>query len=316
MVNFLFFPVICFSSFLIVFLSLPLLIHRLEEIGSVRPDHHKIDQVYVASPGGLAILLGFFFGSMLTGLLDLDEGSILIISFVTVLGSSVGLVDDLLAFEKKTIVFFTILMGLPLWTFYQGGTVIDTFFWGMRDIGIWYLPISILSISFLSNAVNIYSPLNGLESGLAFIPCSGLALCALLYNSMESAISLAIMAACLLAFLRWNVHPSRIFLGNIGTYMIGSLMASAIIAGSIKVAGIISCIPYFINLILRASDRFEKFVADVTEDGLIIASKPGTLWSLFILNKPKHEKTVVIYSWLVQTVFSLSAVFYSLLRNL
>lgn len=316
MFDLLFLSLIIFSSFFIVLFSLPLLINKLEEIGSIRQDQHKIEKNYVACPGGLAILLGFFFGSMLTGLLDLDESSILLISFVTILGSTVGLVDDLLAFNKKTIIFFTIVMGLPLWTFYQGGTVIDTFFWGMRDIGVWYLPISILGISFLSNAVNIYSPLNGLESGLAFITCSGLAVCAMLYNSMESAISLAIMSACLLAFLRWNYYPSKIFLGNIGTYMIGSFLASAIIAGNIKVAGIISCIPYLLNFILRALDGFKKFVADTTEDGHIIASNPGTLWSLFILNKPKHEKTVVLYSWLVQASFSLTAVFYSLLRNL
>jgi UDP-N-acetylglucosamine--dolichyl-phosphate N-acetylglucosaminephosphotransferase len=185
----------------------------------------------------------------------------------------------------------------------------------IKDIGILYLPLSILGISFLSNAVNIYSPLNGLESGLAFITCTGLTLCALLYDSMESAISLAIMASCLLAFLRWNKYPSKIFLGNIGTYMIGSLIASAIIAGSIKVAGIIACFPYFLNFFFRTWDRFEKFTADITKDGLIIASKPGTLWSLFVLNKPRHERTVVIFSWIIQTMFSLTAIFYSLIRN-
>jgi UDP-N-acetylglucosamine--dolichyl-phosphate N-acetylglucosaminephosphotransferase len=298
-----------------VSLSLPPLIRRLEEIGSVKTDYHKNSSSKVACPGGLAILLGYFSGSVLTGLLGLNESSLLIIAFVTVLGAVVGLVDDLLSFKKATIICFTIIMGLPLWAFYQGGTVIDTFFWGLKDIGILYLPLSILGISFLSNAVNIYSPLNGLESGLAFITCTGLTICALLYDSMESAISLAIMASCLLAFLRWNKYPSKIFLGNIGTYMIGSLIASAIIAGSIKVAGIIACFPYFLNFFFRTWDRFEKFTADITKDGLIIASKPGTLWSLFVLNKPRHERTVVIFSWIIQTMFSLTAIFYSLIRN-
>lgn len=307
---------ICVSSFLVVFLSLPLLIRRLEDIGSVKTDYHKNYSRKVASPGGLAILLGYLSGSVLTGLMGLDESSLLIIAFVTVLGAVVGLVDDLLSFKKSTIIGFTILMGLPLWAFYQGGTVVDTFFWGLKDIGIFYLPLSILGISFVSNAVNIYSPLNGLESGLALITCSGLAFSATLYNSIESAISLAIMASCLLAFLRWNFYPSRVFLGNIGTYMIGSLIASSIIAGSIKVAGIISCLPYFINFLLRAYDGFEKFLADVTLDGKIVSSYPGTLWALFILNKPRTEKMVVLYSWVIQATFSLAAVFYSLLNNI
>jgi UDP-N-acetylglucosamine--dolichyl-phosphate N-acetylglucosaminephosphotransferase len=279
-------------------------------------DFHKNGLKKVACPGGLAILLGYFFGFVLTGLLCLNESSLLIIAFVTVLGAVIGLVDDLLSFKKTTIIFFTILMGLPLWAFYQGGTVVDTFFWGLKDIGILYLPLSILGISFLCNAVNIYSPLNGLESGLAFFTCSGLAICAILYNSIESAISLAIMASCLLAFLRWNIYPSKVFLGNIGTYMIGSLIASSIIAGSIKVAGIISCFPYFINFILRALDRFEKFLAEVNQDGKIVSSNPGTLWALFILGVPRKEKNVVIYSWIVQIIFSLAAIFYSVLHKL
>ena len=302
---------LCIMSFLIVSLSLPPLVSKLSQVGRFRQDLHKKETTMVPSSGGLSVLLGFCMGIMLTSLLGLDQKVLLVVYLVTLLAAIVGTVDDFLNLSKTTMILLTLLIGFTFVIHYQGSTAVVLPFLGKMDLGLWFWPLSMLGIAFLGNAVNIYSPLNGLEAGLGFITCFGLSVCALIYGSFESAYALSLMGASLLAILRWDRYPSRVFIGNVGAYMIGTLMASSIIAGNIKVAGFISCIPYTANFFLRATDKFRKYTATVLEDGLIVADAPKTLWSMFILHKPKSERTVVYYCWIVQALFSVAAIAYS-----
>jgi UDP-N-acetylglucosamine--dolichyl-phosphate N-acetylglucosaminephosphotransferase len=161
------------------------------------------------------------------------------------------------------------------------------------------------------NGVNVYAGFNGLEAGLGVISAAALGVCAIFYGSLESAAALLALSGALLAFLRWNWYPARIFIGGSGTFLLGAVLASAIIAGSIKLAGVVALIPYGVNFVLRASDRFAWSVGETLPNGLLRSTKRNAMWALFMHSSTRREASIVGICLLVQTVFAAAAVAYA-----
>ncbi len=227
------------------------------------------------------------------------------------LGGFIGLVDDLFKLNKRTLVYLTLLIALPVITFRAGSTVVYLTPWGPRDLGLFFWLIVPFVFAYLTNSVNIYAAVNGLEAGLGFVTSFSLGVCALIYGSLEAALSLFTLAGSLLGFLYWNKYPSKVFPGNIGTYFIGSVLAASIIAGVIKLAGVIATFPYFINFVLRLKHRFKPTFARKTMDGLIYSERVDALFAYPIHGKPRSEKQVFLFCLMVQVFFGFLAVSFS-----
>jgi len=165
----------------------------------------------------------------------------------------------------------------------------------------------------LMNGVNVYAGFNGLEAGLGLVSSFSLATCAVIYGSLESAVSLFALAGALLAFLKWNSFPAKVFIGGSGTFLVGAVLASSIIAGSIKVVGIIALFPYILNFILRARDRFTSSVADVETmpDGSLRKSGLTALWAVFIYGSSTNEQRMVNRCLALQILFGVVAILFA-----
>jgi len=303
--------VLSFFSFLVTYLLTPVLIRRLRKEGIVGVDLHKVAKPKVPEMGGLAVLVGFISATTLSGLVDLNVKFMLGIILTTTLGAVIGIVDDIISFDKKTHVILTLFIGIPIITFRCGYTFLYLTPLGPLDLGLFFWLIVPFITAFMTNGVNIYAGFNGLETGLGLITSFSLGICALLYGSFESAVSLLILAGALLAFLKWNLPPAKVLPGNCGSYLIGAVISASIIAGTMKLAGIMACLPYFINLLLRARDRFRWTVGETSPRGLVYSQKINALWALFMYKKPVKEFTVVKRCWLVQAFFGLLALLFS-----
>lgn len=299
------------ASFTIVYFSTPYISKKLEEKNIVGIDLHKNNNKKIPIAGGIALLLGFTSALTLAGTLDLDTKALMLIYITATLACLLGLLDDLLTLSKKTLVAFSLLIGTPFLTYHKGSTFVTLTPFGPQDLGILFWPLALLGVAFLANSVNIYAGFNGLEAGLGLITSLSLTISALIYNSIESALTLSILAASLLALLKYNYYPAKTFIGNSGTYMTGAIIASAIIVGTIKTAGIIACTPYIINFILRAKDKFQWTVGKTTEDNKIVSEKICSLWSIFMYKKPAEEKTIVKKCCTIQAIFGTLAIIYS-----
>ena len=86
---------------------------------------------------------------------------------------------------------------------------------------LWWA-LSLCAIVGAANAVNLTDGLDGLATGTALAPLLLLGLGAL------SSVSLAVLGACT-AFLWFNRHPAKIFMGDAGSLLLGSLLAGAAI---------------------------------------------------------------------------------------
>ena len=302
-------------SFIFSLITTPQLIKKSLQKGFTGIDLHKPDKNRVAKSGGIAIYIGFLAACTVSGLYNINDRIMLGMIMASTLGAIVGLVDDIFELGKETLVLFTFLTGIPIITYRLGSTIITLTPIGPIDLGIIFWITIPFIFAYYTNSVNIYAGFNGLEAGLGLVTSITLGISALIYNSIESAILLFSLAGGLLAFLKYNWYPARIFPGNTGTYLIGAVYASAIIAGTIKTAGIIATLPYFINFILRLINKLNWTVGKTTKDGKIYTDKTEALWAIF-MKKPTDEKTVTTKCITLQLIFSIITILVSYIHHI
>jgi UDP-GlcNAc:undecaprenyl-phosphate/decaprenyl-phosphate GlcNAc-1-phosphate transferase len=121
--------------------------------------------------------------------------------------------------------------------------------WGQLELGLLGVPVSVLWIVAVVNAMNLIDGLDGLAAGLTVIAASAFLGVALLAQSPGASTLIATTAllGASLGFLRYNVHPASIIMGDTGSMAIGFVLASLAIglAGS-GGAGINALVPIVI----------------------------------------------------------------------
>jgi len=88
-------------------------------------------------------------------------------------------------------------------------------------LGWLYYPLIVLFMMGMSNAVNFTDGLDGLLSGTSAIAFGAFTVLAMLYSQPEVALFSAAMIGAVLAFLVFNAHPAKVFMGDTGSLAIG-----------------------------------------------------------------------------------------------
>ena len=155
----------------------------------------------------------------------------------SVLFSGIGFLDDYIKAIKKQnlglnpkqkMIFQFILSAAFLAVLYILGdksTKIDLIFVQL-DLGIFYYPIMILFMIYVSNAVNLTDGVDGLCGSVTFVTMLAFsAICGIMDSYEISIYAVAIAGGCL-GFLIWNLHPAKCFMGDTGSmYLGGSFVA-------------------------------------------------------------------------------------------
>lgn len=98
------------------------------------------------------------------------------------------------------------------------------------DIGFWYGFFILFVLVASSNAVNLTDGLDGLAGGLSFICFLTFGILSVKADWLEGyediAIVAFIIAGALLAFLLFNTHPAKIFMGDTGSLCLGATLGA------------------------------------------------------------------------------------------
>ena len=110
----------------------------------------------------------------------------------------------------------------------QGGVPIE--------LGWLALPITVLWLVGVANAVNLIDGMDGLAAGVCAISAMTIWSIAMgvSIDRPYAAVMAAVVAGALFGFLRWNFNPARIFLGDSGAYLVGFILGAISITGVIK----------------------------------------------------------------------------------
>ena len=250
-------------SFIVAFITISRLIPRLLQAGITGKDVNKPGSPEVAEMGGLGIIVGMGSGILLAIAIDSFFDQIIIINLVGLLAALgtvltiviIGILDDLFGVSHSLKSIFPMFAALPLVAVKAGKTMMEIPFYGPVNFGILYSLILVpLGITGAANGVNMLAGFNGLEVGMGITAIGSLAFIAYTIGETTSLVLLLAMLGALLAALYYNWYPARILVGDVGTLMIGAVIATAVILGNFEKAGVIVIIPYFLDFLIKAAN--------------------------------------------------------------
>ncbi|MBO7195776.1 MAG: phospho-N-acetylmuramoyl-pentapeptide-transferase [Clostridia bacterium] len=159
--------------------------------------------------------------------------NILITVIFAIANSAVGVFDDIMKLYRKKNAGLTPMQKLGLQAiisviflmarqhFLSDGTMID-FLFGDVDLGIFYYPACIFLLLGIINCANLTDGIDGLATSVAI--AIGVAFILLAAPNLSAAIFIsASLIGGAIAFLYFNSHPARIFMGDTGSLFLGAL---------------------------------------------------------------------------------------------
>jgi len=205
-------------SFFFALCLTPLMRKAALQLGIVdRPDGKlKAHTDTVPYLGGIAVFTAFLFtvgilsdfgqetlGLLLSGSIALMVGLIDDFGVLTPCQKLLGQTLAALVLVKSGI--YIKLVVLPLWV---------------------AIPLTVLWILAVTNALNIIDILDGLASGVAAIAAVAIAFANVMANRGPVAFLCVVLAGAISGFLRYNFHPAKIYLGDAGSLFTGFMLAA------------------------------------------------------------------------------------------
>ena len=205
-----------------------------------RPEGRRLNRSTVPRLGGLALFFGIFVPAL--AFLDLS-GETRGLLLGAAVATTVGAVDDfrgLRWWEKLggQVAAAAIPVGFGIWVHRFTFPIL-----GIHTLPDWIgMPLSVLWIVAIMNMVNFLDGLDGLAAGVSAISAFTFTLIALSLPrpEIQAAILSAIVLGAALGFLRHNVYPARIFMGDSGAMLLGFVLATIPLQGLLKTASIVT----------------------------------------------------------------------------
>ena len=269
-------------SFVSAYLMTPLFIRFMRAVGIVGRDIMKEKRPVVADMGGPGVVVGFLTGVffyigfeifLFGGLPELIYilASISTILIITI----IGIFDVLTALmeQREGMGRFERLKrkGIPGWLYFllplpaavplvavnAGVSHITLPLVGRIELGLLY-PLVLVPLALLccSNATNFLAGFNGLEAGMGFVLHLSLGLFAVVNGRHAAAIIALTFALSLLAFLRYNWYPAKVFPGDLN-YTIGAVAVCVTVLGNMERFSIVCFMPWIVEALLKARSRFK-----------------------------------------------------------
>lgn len=95
------------------------------------------------------------------------------------------------------------------------------------EMGVLYFVLVFIMFTAESNAVNFTDGLDGLCAGTCMIAFFPYIIFALVQGKSDLAIFLLAVCGSLLGYLKFNLHPAKIFMGDTGSLALGGLLAAS-----------------------------------------------------------------------------------------
>ena len=228
-------------GFSITYIILPYLINFMKRKRFVGNDIHKNTKSEIAESGGLSMLIGLVFSSILIILFfPIYSKQTLIFLLTVLLAGFIGFIDDRIKLRSRYKIILSIFTGSIFFIANLFGFITINSptipFIDRTRLTIIYPFLVPLLIAVIINTVNMLEGYNGEGSGTCLIAVSFLFICSLIWNSAEGVLFTVPVIAVIIPFFIFNKYPAKIFPGDVGTLGMGAMIACIMLFGSLEVA--------------------------------------------------------------------------------
>lgn len=185
------------------------------------PGERRAHTVSTPSLGGIAIFAGLTFSVVLWTPFEFF-GNLQYILCAFLIIFLIGAKDDIDPVSPKVKIAAQLLAAFIL--VYKSKIKISSLYglFGLYELSDWVaVPLSIFTIIVIINAFNLIDGINGLSGSIGTLTFSIFGIWFYLVRSPELAIVAFAMVGAIVAFLRYNITPAQIFMGDTGSLMLG-----------------------------------------------------------------------------------------------
>lgn len=209
-------------ALLLSFFLTPIIIRISNKYGFiVEPREDRWHKKPTALLGGIGIFLAFIIPYLI--FIPLNKFAIGILLCMLII-FTLGLLDDILSLAPQLKLVIQLVVAIIVILFGITIKIIPN--------PLIAIPLTILWVVGITNALNILDNMDGLAAGISFIAASSIFIYSLSYNLILPAILSAILAGATLGFLRYNFNPAKIFMGDCGSLFLGFTLSLITIIGT------------------------------------------------------------------------------------
>lgn len=214
------------TAFTLTYLIIPVIIRVARERRLYdRPNERSAHIIPTPSLGGIGIFAGTICGIVLWTPLEVF-GVLQYIFAAFVLIFLIGVMDDLMPLSPTKKMLGQLLVAMIL--AYKANIRLNNFY---GVLGVHELPeltgfvLSIVAIIGIINAFNLIDGINGLAGSIGLLACLCWGTWFLAVEDVATALVAFSLAGAIVAFLKYNLTPARIFMGDTGSLLIGMVCA-------------------------------------------------------------------------------------------
>jgi len=264
-------------------------------------DPLKIHRGNVPYLGGVAMAVALVLGTIyLTRAVLVDNLQLWAIVCCSSCALMFGLWDDMKwkSFLKTPAIKFHtqfLLVAIIAMLLWASGVCYGIFY----NVSISYL-FGVIYILGAMNALNMQDGMDGLAAGIAGISGAGFSVLGVIQNSATLVVLGLGIACCSFGFLRYNLPPARIFMGDSGSYFLGALIGSALILASSRAHSVSHFVVPLMIFGLPVADAGFAIIRRLSRHGSPFYGDRAHYYDKLLKNGMSHNK-VLIVSYSIQT---------------
>ena len=298
------------AAIVIAFAATPIVRAFANRVGAldVPQDYTRVHKVPIPRLGGLAIFFGFLFAVVLFAEVSRQVQGLLLGAVIIVISGVIDDISELKWYVKLAFQFAA--AGIAVYHGIIVNAVSNPNIFSSAEIlafGNLAIPITILWIVGITNAVNLIDGLDGLACGVSGISSVTMLIIALLVSDMNIAVVTAALAGACLGFLPYNMNPAKIFMGDTGALLLGYVLSVVSIMGLFKFYAIISFAVPFLVVGLPLFDTVFAFARRILSGKSPMHRDRGHFHHR-LLDMGLSQKQAVAILYAISAVLGLSAV--------
>lgn len=272
--------------------------------------------------GGVAVALAtlsplgllFFLREDMTKLLEDETRTVVGVGVGAALSCMLGAVDDVRRVPAKIKLLGQLLCALLAYAAGCRIGLVELPLIGPIDATFFALPLTVLWIVGITNAVNLIDGLDGLAAGVVFCAAAtNLVVAAIGGHTMVAVVMSALMGA-LLGFLFFNFNPATIFMGDSGSYFAGFILAASSLVGNQKASTAVSLLVPILALGVPIFDTLFSIARRALERRPVFSPDRGHIHHKLLDRGLTHRRSVLVL-YMFSALLALSALMMSIDRD-
>ena len=298
------------AALLISFIATPVVKSIAQMVGAVDvpKDNRRMHNHPIPRMGGLAIFLGFLLSTLIFVPMSSSMRGMLLGGVIIVI---LGIFDDIYALPAlpKLLVqiaaaLVAVLHGNVIQVLSNPNIFSENPYWTLGSLAV---PLSVIWIVAITNAVNLIDGLDGLAVGVATISSLTMLVIAMLVSENVVALMMAALAGGCIGFMPYNLNPAKIFMGDTGSTFLGFVLATVSIQGLFKFYTIISFAVPFLMLGLPLFDTCFAILRRLAKGQSPMAPDRSHVHHRLI-DMGFNQKQAVAILYVISAILGLSAV--------